>query len=72
MAGLEKGVLREGYVDTQVDVEHIMKEDRMKNVEQMVEDDIMRNVIDEYGGEKKNVTFEVHIMILILIFAHNS
>ncbi|MFS8024837.1 hypothetical protein Hanom_Chr16g01468041 [Helianthus anomalus] len=44
-----KGVLREGYVDTQVDMEHETKEDRMKNVEQMV---------DKYEGEKKDVTFE--------------
>ncbi|KAJ0932684.1 hypothetical protein HanPSC8_Chr04g0176481 [Helianthus annuus] len=48
-SGFGKGVLREGYVDTQVDVEHVMKEDRMKNVEQM---------LDECCVEKKNVTFE--------------
>ncbi|KAF5811579.1 hypothetical protein HanRHA438_Chr04g0192801 [Helianthus annuus] len=48
-SGFGKGELREGYVDTQVDVEHVMKEDRMKNVEQMV---------DECCVEKKNVTFE--------------
>ncbi|KAJ0714452.1 hypothetical protein HanPI659440_Chr13g0489671 [Helianthus annuus] len=47
--GFEKGVLHEGYVDIQVDVEHVMKEDKMKNLEQMV---------DKYEGEKKNVTFE--------------
>ncbi|KAJ0598190.1 hypothetical protein HanOQP8_Chr04g0161751 [Helianthus annuus] len=48
-SGFGKGVLREGYVDTQVDVEHVMKEDKMKNVEQM---------LDECCVEKKNVTFE--------------
>ncbi|KAM0019868.1 hypothetical protein Hdeb2414_s0025g00660781 [Helianthus debilis subsp. tardiflorus] len=47
--GFGKGVLREGYVDTQVDVEHVMKEDKMKNMEKMV---------DKYEGENKNVTFE--------------
>ncbi|KAJ0452632.1 hypothetical protein HanRHA438_Chr15g0724811 [Helianthus annuus] len=47
--GFGKRVLHEGYVDTQVDVEHVMKEDKMKNLEQMV---------DKYEGEKKNATFE--------------
>ncbi|KAM0041886.1 hypothetical protein Hdeb2414_s0011g00371551 [Helianthus debilis subsp. tardiflorus] len=50
--GFGKGALREGYVDTQVDVEHEMKEDRRKKVEQMV---------DKNEGEKKNVTFELEL-----------
>ncbi|KAJ0677869.1 hypothetical protein HanRHA438_Chr12g0546211 [Helianthus annuus] len=58
--GFGKGVLREGYVDTQVDVEHVMKEDRMKNVEQKV---------DKYEGEKKNVTFEEHVRMVESLMA---
>ncbi|KAF5798294.1 hypothetical protein HanXRQr2_Chr07g0291191 [Helianthus annuus] len=58
--GFGKGALREGYVDTQVDVEHETKEDRMKKVEQMV---------DKNEGEKKNVTFEEHVRMVESLMA---
>ncbi|XP_035830837.1 uncharacterized protein LOC118480216 [Helianthus annuus] len=59
--GFGKGALREGYVDTQVDVEHETKEDRMKKVEQMV---------DKNEGEKKNVTFEIeHVRMVESLMA---
>ncbi|MFS7985695.1 hypothetical protein Hanom_Chr11g01001601 [Helianthus anomalus] len=37
-----------------VDVEHVMKEARMKNLEQMV---------GKYEGEKKDVTFEICVRL---------
>ncbi|MFS7939226.1 hypothetical protein Hanom_Chr05g00449181 [Helianthus anomalus] len=61
--GCGKRVLREGYVDTKVDREQLVEGDRMKNEEQPVKDDKMKNVVDQYGGENKTVTFECRLLI---------